>query len=83
MRRFYKDVRRLDRGETTIRNFAELVFGTIDSLPEISAVYRIYKEDGGKRYTYEDFKNAFPEIKASDALEEKACRHFAIYGGEK
>jgi len=81
MKRYRAEVRRLDEGRITIRDFCKAVMGlSIDTLPELSACYRIYREDGGRRYTWEDFQRAYPEITPTSVLEKKACDDFAIYG---
>jgi len=82
MKRYRLEVRKLDEGKISIREFCKFVMAfEIDSLPELSACYRIYKEDGGRVWDWEDFQRAYPEIRATSVLEKKACDDFAVYGG--
>jgi len=60
MNRYFKEVEELDNGKISLREFVEQKVGFINpDLWQIMAVYRIYLEDGGKRYAYEDFLSEF------------------------
>ncbi|NPA98374.1 MAG: hypothetical protein GXO43_03250, partial [Crenarchaeota archaeon] len=59
MKRYFKLVKLLDRGKITIREFMERIEGKkqIDVITA-AALYRIYIEDGGRKYGLDDFLRA-------------------------
>ena len=57
MKRYFKEVKKVDRGEMSINDFVETMFSEPE-IYEVMAAYRIYKEDGGSKYSYQDFLNA-------------------------
>ena len=63
MRRYFGLVKKLDSGKISIREFIQAIFRckTIDEATA-TAAYRIYIEDGGKRYTFDDFMEVIERV---------------------
>ncbi len=57
MKRYFNEVKKVDRGEMPVKEFVEKMFSEPE-IYEVMAAYRIYKEDGGRKYSYQDFLNA-------------------------
>ena len=58
MKRYFKEVKLLDSGNMKIRDFIYIVFEENKvKLSDSVAAYKIYLEDGGTKYSKEDFMN--------------------------
>lgn len=55
MKRYYDEVRRLDSGMMSIDEFIRIFTDEAPSLTDVMVAYRIYREDGGRRYRWSDF----------------------------
>jgi len=72
MKRYFNEVKLLDSNKITVDEFIRRVMGT-DEIDEVIATvaYRIYVEDGGRCYKFNDFAKCmnvrkFPEIELSE-----------------
>jgi len=54
MRRYFKEVKMVDKGVMTPKEFTERIFGSCEWY-EVWAAARIYQEDGGKRFAPDEF----------------------------
>lgn len=63
MKRYFREVRMLDKGEISIEEFIRRVVSVEEKITDvdIAVAYRIYVEDGGRRYGFEDFAKCIEE----------------------
>jgi hypothetical protein len=63
MKRYFKEGKMLDSGKITIKDFIKLIFPEDEKISDVSVLvaYKIYIEDGGKKYKLEDFVSTIEE----------------------
>lgn len=54
MDRYFDEVKKVDRGEMSPKEFTQRIFGELDWARAWAAA-RVYLEDGGERYGFEEF----------------------------
>ncbi len=60
-RTYFDEVKQLDSGKLSIEDFILNLFGKLDR-SAIIAGWVIYMEDGGKKHTFEEFKQLLHEV---------------------
>ncbi len=71
MKRYWREVRELDEGKISIREFILKVMGNRKVTDILAAAaYKIYVEDGGRRYSIDDFDAVVEERESEFPLSE-------------
>jgi len=81
MIRYHGLVKQLDRGEISVQQFCNRIFPSgISDIFQLAACYRIYAEDGGRLWDWQDFVRAYPQVQDADDEAKRIAEQFAVCG---